>query len=44
MEDARMKEADMGGSFISKMLIVNKEQSFMGRKFHVIFVNEILGF
>lgn len=44
LEDARMKEVGMGGSFISKMLIINKEQSFMGRKFHVIFVNEILGF
>ncbi len=44
LEDARMKEAGMGGSFISKTLIINKEQPFMGRKFHVIFVNEILGF
>ena len=44
LEDARMKEAGMGGSFISKTLIINKEQPFMGRKFHVIFVNETLGF
>ncbi len=44
LEDARMKKVGMGGSFISKMLIINKEWSFMGRKFHVIFVNEILGF
>ncbi len=44
LEDARMKEVGMGGSFISKLLILNREQSFMGRKFHVIFVNEKLGF
>ena len=44
LEDVRMKKVGMGGSFISKTLILNKEQSFMGRKFHVIFVNEILGF
>ncbi len=44
LEDARMKEVGMGGSYISKTLIINKEQPFMGRKFHVIFVNEILGF
>lgn len=44
LEDARMKEVGMGGSFISKILILNKEQSFMGRKAHIIFVNEKLGF
>lgn len=44
LEDARMKEVGMGGSFISKILIINKEQPFMERKFHVIFVNEKLGF
>lgn len=44
LEDARMKGAGMGGSFISKMLIINKEQAFMGRKSHIIFVNEKLGF
>ena len=44
LEDARMKEAGMGGSFISKVLILSREQSFMGRKFHVLFVNEKLGF
>lgn len=43
-EDARMKEAGMGGSFISKMLVIAKEPAFMQRKFHVIFVNEKLGF
>ncbi len=44
LEDARMKEVGMGGSFVSKILILKKEQSFMGRKFHVIFVGEKLGF
>lgn len=44
LEDVRMKEAGMGGSFISKLLILNREQPFMGRKFHVILVNEKLGF
>lgn len=44
LEDARMKEVGMGGSNISKMLIINKEQAFMGRKSHIIFVNEKLGF
>ncbi len=44
LEDARMKKAGMGGSDISKLLILNKEQSFMGRKAHVLFVQERLGF
>jgi L-lactate utilization protein LutB len=44
LEDKRMKDAGMGGSFISKMLIINKEQPYMGRKSHIIFVNERLGF
>ena len=44
LEDARMKEAGMGGSFISKVLILNREQAFMGRKVHILFVNEKLGF
>ena len=44
LEDARMKEAGMGGSFISKLLIINREPVFMGRKVHIILVNEKLGF
>lgn len=44
LEDARMKEVGMGGSFISKLLIINREPSFMGRQFHIILVNEKLGF
>src|SRR3989344_6294242 len=44
LEDTRMKSVGMGGSFISKLLIIEKEQPFMGRKSHIIFVNEKLGF
>ena len=44
LEDARMKSVGMGGSFISKLLILNREPTFMGRKAHVIFVKEKLGF
>jgi hypothetical protein len=44
LEDARMKEVGMGGSFIAKVLTIYKEQPFMGRKSHIIFVNEELGF
>jgi len=44
LEDARMKSVGMGGSFISKLLILNREPSFMGRKFHIILVNEKIGF
>ncbi len=44
LEDERMKEAGMGGSFISKLLIINREPPFSKRKAHIIFVNEKLGF
>lgn len=44
LEDKRMKDAGMGGSAISKLLIFEREPSFLGRKVHVIFVNEKLGF
>lgn len=44
LEDKRMKDAGMGGSAISKLLIIEREQVFMGRKVHIIFVNEKLGF
>lgn len=45
LEDARMKSVGVAaGSFISKLLIIYKEQVFMGRKSRVIFVNEDLGF
>ncbi|OHA46100.1 MAG: hypothetical protein A3A80_00655 [Candidatus Terrybacteria bacterium RIFCSPLOWO2_01_FULL_44_24] len=44
LEDKRMKDAGMGGSAISKLLIFEREPTFMGRKVHVLFVNEKLGF
>lgn len=44
LEDARMKGTGAPGSFISKVLELHKEQPFMGRKFHIIFVKEKLGF
>ncbi len=44
LEDQRMKSVGMGGSFVSKLLIFEKEQPFMNRKVHLIFVNEKLGF
>lgn len=44
LEDERMKAAGGKGSAISKLLILKKEPPFMGRKFHVIFVRESLGF
>ena len=44
LEDKRMKDVGMGGSAISKLLIFEREPTFMGRKVHIIFVNEKLGF
>ena len=44
LEDQRMKDVGMGGSAISKLLIFEREPVFMGRKVHIIFVNEKLGF
>lgn len=44
LEDQRMKSIGMGGSFVSKLLIFEKEQLFMNRKVYVIFVNQKLGF
>ena len=44
LEDARMKSVGMGGSAISKLLIFEREPSFMGRGVYVVFVNEKLGF
>lgn len=44
LEDKRMKDVGMGGSAISKLLIFEKEPSFMGRRVLIIFVNEKLGF
>lgn len=44
LEDKRMKDAGYGGSAISKLLIFEREPPFMGRKVHLIFVKEKLGF
>jgi len=44
LEDERMRMAMGMGTYASKILIVKREQPFMGRKSHVIFVNEKLGF
>lgn len=44
LEDARMKSVNMGGSFISKLLVLRREPPFMGRKVHILFVTEKLGF
>lgn len=44
LEDKRMKDAGMGGSGISKLLIFEREPAFMGRNVRIIFVNEKLGF
>lgn len=44
LEDTRMKDAGMGGSAISKLLIFEREPTFTGRKVRVIFVPEKLGF
>lgn len=44
LEDERMKSVGMGGSVMSKILILEHEPEFMGRSFKVILVNEKLGF
>jgi len=44
LEDKRMKDAGMGGSSISKILIFAKEPAWTGSKVHLILVNEPLGF
>jgi L-lactate utilization protein LutC len=44
LEDVRMKEVYGYGTLRAKTLILHKENPAMGRKIHVIFVNEKLGF
>lgn len=44
LENDRMKSVGMGGSVLSKILILEQEPAFMGRTVRVIFVNEKLGF
>ena len=44
LEDERMKQAYGIGTYPSKIVVFNREQPFMGRKSHIIFVSEKLGF
>lgn len=44
LENERMQKAMGMGTYASKILVINKEQPFMGRKSHIILVNEKLGF
>lgn len=44
LEDVRMKEVGMGGTVLSKILTIENEPSFMGRKVRVILIKEKLGF
>src|SRR5258708_3093688 len=44
LEDERMKTAGYPGSLLGKELILHKEHPMMGRKVHVILVNQKLGF
>lgn len=44
LEDARMKSTGAAGSVFAKVLILEREATFMGRKVHIIFVGEKLGF
>ncbi len=44
LEDARMKATGAPGSVMAKILLFEREPAFMGRKVHIILVNEKLGF
>ncbi len=44
LENERMKKAGMHGTVLAKLLIIEKEPAFMGRKVTLLFVNEVLGF
>jgi L-lactate utilization protein LutB len=44
LEDARMKSVNMGGTVLAKEFVWKMEPAFMGRKIHVILVEEKLGF
>ena len=44
LEDERIKSMGYPGSLIGKEIILHKEHPMMGRKVHVILVNEKLGF
>lgn len=44
LEDERMQKSMGMGTYPSKILVIKREQPFMGRKSHIIFVNEKIGF
>lgn len=44
LEDARMKAVGYPGSMMAKTLIYEREPAMMGRKVHIILVNEKLGY
>lgn len=44
LEDERLMKAYGAHTYPSKIVVFQKEQPFMGRKSHIIFVNEKLGF
>lgn len=44
LENTRMQEVAGVDTYPSKIVILNKEPEFMGRKSHILFVNEELGF
>ena len=44
LEDARMKSTGAPGTVLAKILLLEQEPAFMGRKVRVILVNEKLGF
>ncbi len=44
LEDKRMKDAGMGGTMLSKILTIEREPAFMGRKVRMILIKEASGF
>lgn len=44
LENTRMQEVAGVDTYPSKIVILNREPEFMGRKSHILFVNEELGF
>ena len=44
LEEKRMRAAQGVGTYPSKVLLLNREPDFMGRKVHLLIVNEILGY
>lgn len=44
LEEKRMRAAQGVGTYPSKVLLLNRESDFMGRKVRLLIVNEILGY